>query len=80
MNYSASEAASAVNELMRLDTADTGALLEVLSEYFHPPCHQFDSDSDSDDSDADSEDLDRCDPTPVPNQEPSPMEEGTLKL
>ena len=75
MNYSASEAASAVNELMRLDTEDTEALLEVLSEYFHPPSHQLDSDSDSD---ANSEDFDCSDPSPVPNQDPSPMDEGAL--
>ena len=74
INYSASEAASAVNKLMRLDTADTGALLEVLSEYFHPPSHQLDTESDSDYSDAD---LDDCDPPPVPNKDPSPMDEGT---
>lgn len=74
---------SAVNDLMRLDAADSEALLEVLSEYFHPPCHQLDlddSDFDSDEEpDPDPNHDPPSDPSSVPDGttlEPSPMDEG----
>ena len=47
MKFRATDAAKAVNQLMRLDSRDSEALLEVLEEYFHPPRGQ-DSDSDLD--------------------------------
>ena len=65
--YSASEAARAVNELLRLDSRDQDALLEVLSDYFCPPPEsRFNSD------DLDSDDLDSPD-----EMESTPVNQGT---
>ena len=48
-NVSAQEAADAVNQLMHMDPQDQLALLEVIDDFFCPPCHDSsDSDSDSD--------------------------------
>ena len=92
--FSATEAAKAVNQLMRLDPTDTEALLEVVAEYFHPPSHHLDSEESDVDSDLDSEpDLDPDVTSPecavpevglssvmedVANLQPSPMDEGAL--
>ena len=71
MKFRATDAAKAVNQLMRLDSKDSEALLEVLEEYFNPPRGQ-DIDSDLD-SDVDSEE----DPTSSPpaiSVDPSPVD------
>ena len=80
MNFSATEAAKAVNEVLRLDTEDTEALLEVISDYFHPPiCQDSDSDSDLDDSDSDHTSPNLAPPVPdTTDREPFPMDGGEL--
>ena len=46
---SASEAAKAVNKILRFDTEeDQEALLEVLDSYFYPPNNRPDSEADED--------------------------------
>lgn len=55
-NFNAQLAASAVNQLLQLDSAeDQQALLEVINDYFSPPSQ------DQDDDDVDSEeDVDQA--------------------
>ena len=52
------EVAKAVNEIMRLDSKDQGALLDVISDYFTAPDYCTDSDTSSEgqaDTDSDTE-------------------------
>ena len=52
------EAAQAVNHIMRLDSSDQEALLDVITDYFTAPDHSTDSDTSSEglaDSDSDIE-------------------------
>ena len=77
-----------MNQLMKLDSRDLEALLEVLEEYFHPPRGQdLDSDVDSDvDSEEDptfsppaiSIDPSPVDTVPVEEITTSPVDEGAL--
>ena len=88
LKFSATDAAKAVNQLMKLDSRDSEALLEVLEEYFHPPRGQdLDSDVDSDvDSEEDptssppaiSIDPSPVDTVPVEEITTSPVDEGAL--
>ena len=56
------EVAAAVNKVMRLDTADQGALLEVIADYFTDPSYCDDESSYSGESeiDSDSETTGEC--------------------
>ena len=87
MKFRATDAAKGVNQLMRLDSKDSEALLEVLEEYFHPPRGHIDSDLDSDvDSEEDptsSPPAISVDPSPVDTVSAteittSPVDEGAL--
>ena len=73
---SAFEAAEAVNSIMRLDSADQGPLLEVLTSYFLTPIRQNDH---SDSEDSDLSDLEINDQEDAPTMEHSPMNESTKK-
>ena len=74
-NKRASEAAKAVNDIMRLDAADQGPLMDVLTSYFcHDPARHL-----NDDDDFDSDEDEDAAHGSVQN-EPSPVDEGAQYL
>ena len=56
------EVAAAANKVMRLDTADQGALLEVIADYFTDPsyCDYESSYSGESEIDSDTETTEEC--------------------
>ena len=55
-----SEVATAVNKLMRLDSADQEALLDVITDYFTNPNYDDDSDKSSGDETESDSDTEAC--------------------
>ena len=55
-----SEVATAVNRIMRLDSSDQEALLDVISDYFTNPTYDSDSDNCSDADTEPESDAESC--------------------